>query len=119
MIWSICATILIFVCFSGYPTDLYEADITGIAEALKNLTEAGAIDPQVKINVHLSESGFVTVTDAVVHGEIKDESLTGQEPFISLFNTKLTRGRQTEVSIWRRFLDEHGSGRRADGICGF
>ena len=51
---------------SGYPTDLVEVEITGIPEALKNLTEAGAVDPMVKINVHLSESGFVSVQDAVV-----------------------------------------------------
>ena len=62
---------------SGYPTDLYEADITGIPEALKNLTDAGAVDPMLKINVHLSESGFVSVYDAVLHGELKDASLTG------------------------------------------
>ena len=62
---------------SGSPTDLYEAEITGVADAVGNLTEAGAIDPMVKINVFLSESGLVTVQDAVVHGEIKDTTLTG------------------------------------------
>ena len=65
---------------SGYPTDLYEVSIAGISEALANLTEAGATEPMVKINVFLSESGLVTVQDAVVHGEIKDTTLTGTSP---------------------------------------
>lgn len=63
--------------FSGYPTDVFEADITGVPEALQNLTEAGAQNPIVRVSVHLSESGLATVYDAVMHGEIKDESLTG------------------------------------------
>ncbi|EEB88608.1 hypothetical protein MPER_13477, partial [Moniliophthora perniciosa FA553] len=36
----------------------------------------GAVDPVVKATVKLSESGFVSVTDAVAYGDIKDESLT-------------------------------------------
>jgi hypothetical protein len=63
---------------SGYPTDLLEAHIKGVAEALKNLTEAGASDPVVKATVSLSESGFASIQDAVAFGEIKDDSLTGK-----------------------------------------
>ncbi|KAI3608795.1 hsp70 family chaperone lhs1 [Moniliophthora roreri] len=62
----------------GFPTKFLEVDITGVAEALANLTERGAIDPVVKATVKLSESGFVSVTDAVAYGDIKDESLTGK-----------------------------------------
>jgi len=44
-----------------------------------NLTEAGATDPIVKATLMLSESGFISVTEAVAHGAIKDESLTGAQ----------------------------------------
>ncbi|TCD68568.1 lumenal Hsp70 protein [Steccherinum ochraceum] len=62
----------------GYPTDILEAEISGIPEALANLTERGAIDPVVKATVVLSDSGFVSVQDAVAFGEIKDETVTGK-----------------------------------------
>lgn len=65
------------VFYSGFPQRILEADITGVAEAIANLTEMGVIDPVVKATVTLSESGFVSVTDAVAYGEIKDDSLTG------------------------------------------
>jgi hypoxia up-regulated 1 len=41
------------------------------------LTELGAVDPVVKATVTLSESGFVSVSDAIAYGEIKDDSLSG------------------------------------------
>jgi hypoxia up-regulated 1 len=63
---------------------MLEVEITGVAEALANLTERGAIDPVVKATVSLSESGFVSVSKAVAFGEIKDESLTGWSPQILL-----------------------------------
>ncbi|KAJ7585017.1 Hsp70 protein-domain-containing protein [Mycena floridula] len=62
---------------SGFPTRISETELSGVAEAIANLTERGAIDPVVKATLTLSESGFVSVSDAVVYGEIKDESLTG------------------------------------------
>ncbi|TFK24854.1 actin-like ATPase domain-containing protein [Coprinopsis marcescibilis] len=62
----------------GFPTRMLEVEILGVAEALGNLTERGAIDPVVKATVSLSESGFVSVTGAVAFGEIKDDSLTGK-----------------------------------------
>lgn len=62
----------------GFPTRMVEAELTGVAEGIANLTERGAIDPVVKATLTLSESGFVSVSDAVVYGEIKDESLTGK-----------------------------------------
>lgn len=57
---------------------MLEVEITGVAEAIANLTERGAIDPVVKATITLSESGFVSVTSAVAYGEIKDDSLTGK-----------------------------------------
>lgn len=63
---------------SGFPREILEAKIVGIPEAIDNLTERGAIDPVIKATVVLSESGFVTVKDAVAYGEIKDDSITGK-----------------------------------------
>jgi hypoxia up-regulated 1 len=62
---------------SGYSQRILEAELIGVADAIGNLTERGAIDPVVKATVTLSESGFVSVSDAVVYGEIKDDTLTG------------------------------------------
>jgi hypothetical protein len=56
---------------------MMEVKLTNVAEALANLTERGAVDPVVKATLKLSESGFVSVTDAVAYGEIKDDSLSG------------------------------------------
>lgn len=61
----------------GYPADILSADIGGIAEALQNLTDLGAVDPMIKATVALSESGFVSVQEVIAFGEIKDDSLAG------------------------------------------
>jgi hypoxia up-regulated 1 len=61
----------------GLPTQILEVDIIGVSDALGNLTELGAVDPVVKATVRLSESGFVSLPEAVAFGEIKDASLTG------------------------------------------
>lgn len=63
---------------AGYPTDLLEAEIKGIPEALKNLTEAGATDPVIKATVMLSESGFASIQDVIAFGEIKDDTIAGK-----------------------------------------
>ena len=70
---------------SGYPTDILEAELRGVSEALQNLTDLGAVDPVVKATVVLSESGFVSIQDAIAFGEIKDESLTGKLQFYSFY----------------------------------
>ncbi|OBZ74655.1 Heat shock protein 17 [Grifola frondosa] len=62
----------------GFPTDILEAGIVGVREAIQNLTDLGAIDPIVKATVVLSESGFASVRDAIAFGEFKDESLAGK-----------------------------------------
>ncbi|PCH43121.1 actin-like ATPase domain-containing protein [Wolfiporia cocos MD-104 SS10] len=61
-----------------FPAEILQVDIVGVAEAIKNITEAGAIDPVVKATVMLSESGFSSVRDVVVFGEFKDDTLTGR-----------------------------------------
>ncbi|KAG1787250.1 heat shock protein 70 family, partial [Suillus plorans] len=63
---------------SGFPREILEAKIVGIPEAIDNLTEHGAVDPVIKATVVLSESGFVSVGDAIACGEIKDDSITGK-----------------------------------------
>lgn len=61
----------------GFPREILEAQISGVAEALGNLTERGAIDPVIKVTVALSDSGFVSVEEAVAYGEIKS-SIAGK-----------------------------------------
>ncbi|KAF8583385.1 actin-like ATPase domain-containing protein [Ramaria rubella] len=61
-----------------FPSDISEAQILGVSEALGNLTERGAIEPVVKVTVVLSESGFAVVDGAIAFGEIKDDSITGK-----------------------------------------
>ncbi|KDR78342.1 hypothetical protein GALMADRAFT_64912 [Galerina marginata CBS 339.88] len=62
----------------GFPTRMLEVELGNVTEAIANLTERGAVDPVVKATLTLSESGFVSVSDAVAYGEIKDESITGK-----------------------------------------
>jgi hypoxia up-regulated 1 len=66
-----------------------EVEITGVAEALGNLTERGAVDPVIKANISLSESGFVSIQDPIAFGDIKDESLLGWLLSVLLSNTAL------------------------------
>ncbi|KAF7307842.1 hypothetical protein MKEN_01144500 [Mycena kentingensis (nom. inval.)] len=63
---------------AGVPTRFLEVGINGVAEAIANLTELGATDPVVKATLTLSESGFISVSNAVAFGEIKDESIAGK-----------------------------------------
>jgi hypoxia up-regulated 1 len=62
---------------SEFPVELLDARISGVAEALANITEAGGVDPVVKATILYSESGFVSVPEAIVYAEIKDDSLAG------------------------------------------
>ncbi|KZS89329.1 actin-like ATPase domain-containing protein [Sistotremastrum niveocremeum HHB9708] len=62
----------------GLPKGIVEIELTGVADAYNNLTERGAVDPVVKFNVSLSDSGFVSIQDAIMYGEIKDDTLTGK-----------------------------------------
>ena len=69
---------------SHLPTEITEFDITGIPEALANLTERGALDPVVKFTVALSDSGLAQIQDTIAYGEIKDGSITGGSPIIEI-----------------------------------
>ena len=59
------------------PVDLLDVRISGVAEALANITEAGGIDPVIKATILFSESGFVSVSEAIAFAEMKDDSLAG------------------------------------------
>ncbi|KAM6491554.1 hypothetical protein JOM56_012946, partial [Amanita muscaria] len=63
--------------YNSFPQRILEAEVVGVTEAIANLTDLGVVDPVVKATVTLSESGFVSVTEAVAYGETKDDSLTG------------------------------------------
>ncbi|KAH9061968.1 Hsp70 protein-domain-containing protein [Lactarius vividus] len=63
---------------SDFPADLLDARISGVAEALANITEAGGIDPIIKATILFSESGFVSVPEAVAYAELKDDSFAGK-----------------------------------------
>lgn len=52
--------------------------MVGIPEAYANLTESGASDIVVKMSLLMSESGLVSVQDAVLYGDIKDDSIAGK-----------------------------------------
>jgi hypoxia up-regulated 1 len=102
--WVTCISLprrfLPFFRVSGFPTRFLEVGIEGVAEAIANLTELGALDPVVKATVTLSESGFVSVSSAVAFGEIKDESIAGMS--LSPFSDLMLRGscRQAEGLLW-------------------
>jgi hypoxia up-regulated 1 len=59
------------------PVDLLDVRISGVAEALASITEAGGIDPVIKATILFSESGFVSVPEAIAYAEMKDDSLAG------------------------------------------
>ncbi|TFY61703.1 hypothetical protein EVG20_g6959 [Dentipellis fragilis] len=61
-----------------FPVELLDAKISGVKEAFANLTEMGGIDPVVKATIVLSESGFISVPEAVAYAELKDDSITGK-----------------------------------------
>jgi hypoxia up-regulated 1 len=60
-----------------FPVDLLDARISGVAEALANISEVGGIDPVIKATILFSESGFVSVPEAVAYAELKDDSIAG------------------------------------------
>ncbi|EGN94918.1 hypothetical protein SERLA73DRAFT_114391 [Serpula lacrymans var. lacrymans S7.3] len=62
----------------GLPRDILEAQISGVSEAIADLTERGAADPVIKAVISLSDSGFISVKEAFAYGELKDDSITGK-----------------------------------------
>ena len=59
------------------PVDLLDVRISGVAEALANVTSSGGVDPVIKATILFSESGFVSVPEAIAYAELKDDSLAG------------------------------------------
>ena len=57
---------------------MMEVEVGNVAEAIANLTELGASEPVVKATITLSESGFISVSDAIAFGDIKDDTITGE-----------------------------------------
>ncbi|KAG1902710.1 uncharacterized protein F5891DRAFT_948531 [Suillus fuscotomentosus] len=76
---------ILLTLFLVVSCEILEAKNVGIREAIDNLTERGAVDPVIKATVVLSESSFVSVGDAIVYGEIKDDSITGTYLHFFLF----------------------------------
>ena len=66
---------------------MMEVEIGNVAEAITNLTESGASDPVVKATIMLSESGFISVSDAIAFGDIKDDTLTGEWSLSTTFTS--------------------------------
>jgi hypoxia up-regulated 1 len=62
---------------NDFPVDLIDVRISGVAEALANIAEADGIDPVIKVTILFSESGFVSVPEAIAYAEMKDDSLAG------------------------------------------
>jgi len=42
------------------------------------LTEKGVVDPVIKTTITLSESGFVSISDPIAVGEVKQDSIKGE-----------------------------------------
>ncbi|KAH9996166.1 actin-like ATPase domain-containing protein [Russula compacta] len=63
---------------SAFPVELLDVRISGVAEALANIIEAGGVDPVIKATILFSESGFVSVPEAIAYAETKDDSLAGK-----------------------------------------
>ncbi|KAI0318042.1 actin-like ATPase domain-containing protein [Amylostereum chailletii] len=73
---------------SGFPVSLIDVRISGVQEALANITEEGGVEPMIKATIMFSESGFVSVPEAVAYADIKDESIAGK--LKGLFGDKAT-----------------------------
>ncbi|KAI0033499.1 actin-like ATPase domain-containing protein [Vararia minispora EC-137] len=57
-----------------FPVEFLEARVEGVAEALTNMSTSGASDLTIKVTIALSESGFVSVPEAIVYADFKDDS---------------------------------------------
>ncbi|KIM26563.1 hypothetical protein M408DRAFT_330520 [Serendipita vermifera MAFF 305830] len=58
--------------------EIFDAEFYGVKAAMKNLTSRGAVEPLMKVEVGLNESGMLVIHDAWAYGEVKDESITGK-----------------------------------------
>lgn len=57
---------------------ILDAELVGVTEAIANLTQRGAEDPHIRLQVGLSDSGIATIYDAFAYGEVKEESIAGK-----------------------------------------
>ncbi len=60
--------------------DILSVEIKGISEAIGNMTERllGVGEPVVKLTVELDKDGFVSIPEAIVWGDVKDDTIVGQ-----------------------------------------
>lgn len=59
------------------PLDILEVSFEGVEEAAKNLTDGGAKDVVAKLTVQYSDSGIVSVREALLAGEGYDQTFAG------------------------------------------
>ena len=59
------------------------AKISGVPEAIANLTENGVVEPMIKTTIALSKSGFVSIVNASAFGVVKRDSTEGEEWHLS------------------------------------
>ncbi|KZT50948.1 actin-like ATPase domain-containing protein [Calocera cornea HHB12733] len=59
------------------PVDILDVSFEGVEEAAKNLTEGGAKEVVAKLTVQYSDSGIVSVRDAILAGEGYDQTFAG------------------------------------------
>ena len=78
-----------FLPSSDHPQGIVEVKIGSVAEAIANLTEKGVVEPVVKATITLSESGFVSISDAIAVGELKQDSIKGEEWIEFIQNLRL------------------------------
>ncbi|KAF9642311.1 hypothetical protein BDM02DRAFT_3193509 [Thelephora ganbajun] len=80
---------------------IVEAKIGGVAEAIANLNERGVLEPVIETTIALSESGFVSVSDAITVGEVKQDFIKGLFSGADSESTVLTDERATSEDMPR------------------
>lgn len=122
--------LLIPFTYSGVPTELVDAKVAGVKEAVAELKELGTSEPVIKVNVAITESGFAGIQDAFVYVDPKkeDDTLAGKPQLIyTHFVLQLVHTCNREDKGFLRWCCkrrvnrsrvEHGCRRsRGNGIC--
>ena len=95
-----------WIPFVHHSRGIFEARITGVAEAIANLAKRGVLGPVVKTTIALSESGFVYISDAVAVGEVNGLEITvplnidfqfGPTPPMTVEEKRTARDRLREI----------------------
>ncbi|KAF9642404.1 actin-like ATPase domain-containing protein, partial [Thelephora ganbajun] len=84
---------------SDHSQGIFEAKISGVAEAIANLTEKGVLEPVIKTTITLSESGFVSVSDAIAIGEVEQDLIKAHTVKSSRDTISLRRSDGTEWAV--------------------